>query len=164
MDSKLDEDKISTMVSEILLGGNQIYFYDLKTKESFYQIDAYGEFFIIENQKIEWDYSKETKQIGDYVCHKATTMYRVENAKGVFNHNVTAWYATEIPINVGPRGYHGLPGLILELQEFKRNYVVSKIELNPEEKINIIKPKKGKRMTQKEFDELGKTICFSRKQ
>ena len=161
---KLDTEEYKNEFLKIMLGGKQNFYTDLASNESFYQIDAYGEYFIVETEKTKWSLSKETKTIGDYLCHKATTVYRVENSSGVFNHKVTAWYTPKIPINIGPKGYHGLPGLILELQVQNKNYVVGKIDLNPEEKVSIIKPTKGKKMTQKEFDELGKKIGAPRKQ
>ena len=67
---------------------------------------------------------------------------------------VTAWYTPEVPVNQGPEGYWGLPGLILEVNDGKTVILCSKIVLNPKEKA-VIKPStKGKVVTQKEFDEI----------
>lgn len=66
---------------------------------------------------------------------------------------ITAWYTPEIPVNQGPEGYWGLPGLILEVNDGKTVILCSKVVLNPKEKV-IIKPAtNGKVITQKDFDE-----------
>jgi GLPGLI family protein len=66
---------------------------------------------------------------------------------------VTAWYTLDIPISQGPGEYWGLPGLILEVSEGRTAILCSKITLNPKEKILIEAPKKGKEITQKEYQE-----------
>ena len=67
---------------------------------------------------------------------------------------VTAWYTPEIPVNQGPEGYWGLPGLILEVNDGKTVILCSKIVLNPKEKVEIKAVSKGKVVSQKEFDEI----------
>ncbi|MDA1144871.1 MAG: GLPGLI family protein [Bacteroidetes bacterium] len=66
---------------------------------------------------------------------------------------VTAWYTLEIPISQGPGEYWGLPGLILEVSEGRTAILCSKITINPKEKIAIEAPKKGKKISQKEYQE-----------
>ncbi|SFU50273.1 GLPGLI family protein [Pustulibacterium marinum] len=67
---------------------------------------------------------------------------------------VTAWYTPEIPVNMGPGEYNGLPGLILEVSADKTTILCSKITLNPENKEEIKEPSKGKEVTQEEFNEI----------
>ena len=66
---------------------------------------------------------------------------------------ITAWYAPEIPINQGPEGYWGLPGLILEINDGKTTILCSKIVLNAKDKAEIKAPNNGKVVTQTEYDE-----------
>ncbi|MDR6761093.1 GLPGLI family protein [Flavobacterium sp. 2755] len=66
---------------------------------------------------------------------------------------VTAWYTPEIPVNQGPENYWGLPGLILEVNDGKTVILCSKIVLNAKEKAEIKPSKKGKVVSQKEYDE-----------
>jgi len=66
---------------------------------------------------------------------------------------VTAWYTLDIPISQGPGEYWGLPGLILEVSEGRTAILCSKITINPKEKIAIEAPKKGKKVSQKEYQE-----------
>jgi GLPGLI family protein len=67
---------------------------------------------------------------------------------------ITAWYTPEIPVNQGPEGYWGLPGLILEVNDGKTIILCSKVVMNAKEKVEIKAPNKGKEVTQKEYDEI----------
>lgn len=67
---------------------------------------------------------------------------------------ITAWYCPEIPINQGPEGYWGLPGLILEVSDGKTIILCSKLALNTKDKVEIKAPTGGDKVTQKEFDEI----------
>ena len=67
---------------------------------------------------------------------------------------ITAWYTPEIPVNQGPEGYWGLPGLILEVNDGKTIILCSKVVLNPKEKTEIKGPSKGKTVSQKEYDDI----------
>jgi GLPGLI family protein len=66
---------------------------------------------------------------------------------------VTAWYSPEIPVNQGPENYWGLPGLILEVNDGRTTILCSKIVLNSKEKVEIKPSKKGKVISQKDYDE-----------
>jgi GLPGLI family protein len=66
---------------------------------------------------------------------------------------ITAWYTPEIPVNQGPEGYWGLPGLILEVNDGKTIMLCSKIVLNSKDKVEIKAPTNGKVVTQKEYDD-----------
>ena len=121
----------------------------------------------IKSKKLESD----TKNIGEYTCFKATMTREVEDIESGFTiktekHSdekeakekkmktitITAWYTPQIPVSVGPAGYHGLPGLILEANDGSQTIICSKIVINPKKSNEIIEPTKGKKVTQKEFD------------
>ena len=59
----------------------------------------------------------------------------------------------EIPVNQGPEGYWGLPGLILEVNDGQTTILCSKVVLNPKEKAEIKAPTSGSVTNQKDFDE-----------
>ena len=56
-------------------------------------------------------------------------------------------------IKFWPKGYSGLPGLILELQERNTLFGVQKINLK-ENNIALKKPNDGKLVSQEEFDKI----------
>jgi len=66
---------------------------------------------------------------------------------------VTAWYTPEIPVSQGPENYWGLPGLILEINDGTTTILCSKIVLNAKDKADIKPSKKGKVVSQKDYDE-----------
>ncbi|NHN27631.1 GLPGLI family protein [Flavobacterium jejuense] len=84
---------------------------------------------------------------------KTNFMSDVEQIK---EKTITAWYCPEIPINQGPDKYWGLPGLILEVNDGTTVLLCSKIVLNSKEKVDIKTPTKGKKVTQKEYDDIVK--------
>lgn len=55
----------------------------------------------------KWKMDTETKKIGNYLCKKATTLFR--------GRAYTAWYTESLPFIGGPWKFDGLPGMILEV-------------------------------------------------
>ena len=134
-------------------------------KENRYIVDSevYGKRFLIKDsiQPRKWELQAETKSIGEYICNKAIfkekyktkTMTDDGNIETIEKDRVTtAWYTMQIPVNNGPGNYQGLPGLILEINDGELTLVCSKLVINPKEKIEITEPKKGKEVTQEEFE------------
>lgn len=121
-----------------------------------YVNDVFGEFHIYYTEKTEWKLENQTKYIDSYLCYKATSEQIVVNSEGTFKHPVVAWYCPTIPFNFGPKGYQGLPGLILELQVRNITWGATKIELSKEDKA-IEKPTKGKLITIEEYNKLMST-------
>jgi GLPGLI family protein len=109
-----------------------------------------NEFLIIGPLNQNWKLTNESKIIDGYTCYKATNEYIVVNSKGTFKHPVIAWFCPQIPISIGPRGYGGLPGLILELQEWNSVFGVEKMEFSNNVK-EIILPKEGKIISEQEY-------------
>ena len=65
---------------------------------------------------------------------------------------VTAWYTPQIPVNQGPGEYWGLPGLILEVNADRTTILCNKITLNPQQKIEIQAPEKGKVISRSDYN------------
>ncbi len=150
----IEADK-SHKAAYIAIGGKDKYYLDTKTNQKLRQTVTFGKKFIIQSDinSINWKLHPETRLIQNFLCHKATTVKKVINSKGTFEKPVVAWYTKEIPIKHGPRGYGGLPGLILKLQEDKIIYYATKIDLNKKIRNGIKKPTKGKLVSKKEYDD-----------
>ncbi|MFK7781319.1 GLPGLI family protein [Psychroserpens sp.] len=69
---------------------------------------------------------------------------------------VTAWYTPQIPVSAGPAEYHGLPGLILEVQADRTVMLCTKIVMNPQDKEEIKKPDTGEVVTRTEYNTIMK--------
>lgn len=64
--------------------------------------------------KFQWEISDEKKIILGHECRKASTRYK--------GRDYTAWYAVDIPLNEGPYKFYGLPGLIMEIEDSKKEF------------------------------------------
>ena len=154
-------------------GGSDVLYKNTKENRFTNQNESYSKLFLIKDEleKHDWKLTGETKFIGDYKCFKATKIREVEVVESSISINgdnepdedeerepvmkdveVVAWYAPEIPVNNGPSNYHGLPGLILEVNDGTTTTICSKIVLNPKKVVAIEEPKKGKEITQEKYD------------
>ncbi|ARV09366.1 GLPGLI family protein [Winogradskyella sp. PC-19] len=159
-------------------GGSDVLYKNTKNSTYTDQKDTMGKVFLVKDdiETIDWKLEKETKFIGQYQCFKATYVKMVpkprsfssfsvneetedeENKKEeepeMIERTVTAWYTLQVPVNNGPAMYQGLPGLILEIHDGKLNIVCSKVVINPESKIEIVEPSKGKEVNREEYDKI----------
>ena len=155
---------------------------NVRSKTLLQKQEFYGKQFLIEDEllSLDWQIGKETKQIGQYLCFKATasvptsdlTWYdfswnslrkkegqKTDSINGVAKEpeiemsNIVAWYSPQIPLSQGPLEYWGLPGLILEVNVGNTTILCSKIVMNPGEKSKIEAPDKGKVVSKKEYQE-----------
>ena len=69
-------------------------------------MDAYK---ISEDRKINWKISSEKEKIGEWNAQKAEADFA--------GRHWTAWFSSEIPIQDGPYKFHGLPGLIVKIED-----------------------------------------------
>ena len=152
-------------------GGSDVMYKNTKEGTFANQNESFSKLFLIEGNLTEhkWELGSETKNIGDYTCYKATMTREVPMIESGISVNgdkdlgdlttdkmetitITAWYTPQIPVNNGPGNYHGLPGLILEVNDGSETLICSKIVLNPKNKVSINKPTKGKKITQEKYD------------
>jgi GLPGLI family protein len=105
-----------------------------------------------DDKKKEGEVAKDSTKAGDTADVKSNDpMSEIEMPKTI---EVVAWYTPQIPINQGPDGYWGLPGLILEINADRTTILCTKIVMNPEEKEDIDKPTKGDIVTQEEYTKI----------
>ncbi|RLD29116.1 MAG: GLPGLI family protein [Bacteroidetes bacterium] len=189
-----EEEKLETpgqgggfrMMMGSFTGGKQ--YKNVKEHQLLQEQEFFGKQFLINDSlpKLEWKMESETKQIGKYLCFKATAVKKVDEldfrsmrrrnqdsdnekaqdstaTKDVMDEIevpkeiiVTAWYTPQIPINQGPGEYWGLPGLILEVSADRTTILCSKIIMNPSEKDEIKAPTKGKEVTKQEYNDIMK--------
>ena len=65
--------------------------------------------------QLDWKLTNEFSKILNYDVQKATTEFG--------GRKWTAWFTKEIPIPDGPYKFKGLPGLILKIEDSRRNHV-----------------------------------------
>lgn len=133
--------------------------------------EFYGKRFLVKDDlyKLEWKLGTETKKIGNYICYKAKAFVPKKEIDWYdFSWSdlrkkekpdqpekdmllIEAWYTTQIPVAQGPAEYWGLPGLILEVSRGNTTLLCTEITINPENKITIEAPSKGKGITKSNY-------------
>lgn len=113
--------------------------------------NLYDTFYTIEQPFpiIDWELKQEQREIAGYACQKAI---------GSFKGRIyEAWFTVEIPFEFGPWKLHGLPGLILEATDSKRevSWTFTDFELLDEQRKDLINsPKQGVKTTLQKFNSL----------
>ena len=153
----------------IVMSGNTDAIYRNVTTDSYLrETELMGKEFLIKDkpEKLDWKLEKDTKNIGNYTCFKAT--FSEEVTDQIFDSTTdslvsttktrvtTAWYTLDIPVKHGPSGFWGLPGLILEINDGEQTILCSKIVLNPEKASEIAVPNTGKVVSREEFEQIQK--------
>lgn len=87
--------------------------------ENFINI-KFGYYSFKTNDKISWNITVETKQVQQYKLQKATAKFG--------GRNWVAWFNKDIPFNEGPFKFSGLPGLIFEIYDTKKNFIYNLIK------------------------------------
>ncbi len=130
------------------IGGSSAIYMDMNEKVSISQENILNRTFLIKEamKEYEWDITTDRKNILERNCTKATL-------KG--DSSIVAWFTTEIPVSFGPMGYHGLPGLIIQLETPSKQYVLQEINLH-RDALQIEAPGKGKETSREEFEALKK--------
>ncbi len=152
-----------------MTGGDGTLYRNTKTNEFREFEDLFGKEFLVvdEPERREWKIVNEFKQIGQYECQKATfqsTQRRMtmnsedgedeELVEEVDTVEVVAWFAPSLAVSHGPDQYWGLPGLILEVQNGNFKILCTKVVMNSDEIGEIEIPKKGKKISQADFEAL----------
>ena len=110
-----------------------------------------GKTFLIKDglPAYKWKITGAKKKILDYLVMEAITT--VDDSI-----KVTAWFTPQIAVSNGPQDFHGLPGMILEidLDNGQLTLVAQEANLTGLEEGKITMPKKGKEVTQEEFIEI----------
>jgi len=150
------EGRMQGMIQRIQMGQppkvkiTKVYI-DLKKNKKTTQVELMTRLFLLEAkvEKFDWKPGTEQRKIQAYVCQNATSKMGEET--------ITAWFAPEIPVSIGPDVYGGLPGLILAVDLNGENILLAtSVNLNVPDDIKISEPKDGKKIKQKAFDEIFK--------
>lgn len=139
--------KSTLNINRISAGGDNKVYKNTRTKE--YLKEYKREHLLIEKKEKKWKVTQESKKIGEYVCFKA-----IDIASTNTKMKPIVWFTPQIPVSFGPLDFNGLPGLVIRVEMAGgRTFSASKIVLNPNEKMEIIKPTKGKRISEAQFKE-----------
>jgi len=122
-------------------------FIDLKKNKKITQVELMTRLFLLEEkvEKFDWKIGANQRKVQGYICQEASTKKGEET--------ITAWFAPEIPVSVGPDFYGGLPGLILAVDMNSENILLAtSVDLTIPDDNKISEPKDGKKIKQKGYD------------
>jgi GLPGLI family protein len=129
---------------------NNQYYTSITNGTSIDSRNFFGKDFLIEGEReaLKWKITGEQKQVGSYLCQKAIFQDSTNN--------IVAWFTPMIPVATGPDNYFGLPGMILHLDidSGSRQITAMDISLKELDETTIVKPTKGKKVTQEEFAQI----------
>lgn len=111
-------------------------------------IDSYK---VADDRKIVWKILPDQLKIGEFNAQKATTEFA--------GRQWVAWFSTELPFQNGPYKFHGLPGLIVKLEDHTKTHQfeligVSKFTPNPEKTSEFIVKNKEIEINQKQYKKM----------
>lgn len=146
-DEVIQESAGGTSIRIKMVEADEFVYFDIKSKKKTELREFMSRRFLIESSTdtVKWKVTGNQKEIIGYSCLEAELV-------GASKKTV-AWFAPTLPIQTGPDGFSGLPGLILALdvEDGKMTLTASKIDFKPINSKELSKPKDGKKVTAQEF-------------
>ncbi|WKS96099.1 GLPGLI family protein [Riemerella columbina] len=105
--------KISYIIEKIT-PEYQIFYYDK------IGVDSYK---VADDRQLQWHILPEKEKIGEWETQKASLHFG--------GRQWTAWFSTEIPIPDGPYKFHSLPGIIVKIEDAKKDFSFELKGINP---------------------------------
>lgn len=122
-------------------------------KRSFVSPLSRDKFFIKIKDELEWNILPETYVITNLSCQKAEVEYG--------GRQWTAWFTRDISLFEGPYYFHGLPGLIIQIQDSEGEFVFNATEIRKLQYNSMFKLEDGKEITWNQYEELMQTFFYS---
>lgn len=72
---------------------------------------------VLDTSKMQWNILPEKEKVGEYMAQKATTSFG--------GREWTAWFSSDLPFQDGPYKFHGLPGLIVKLEDASKTHRIT---------------------------------------
>jgi GLPGLI family protein len=128
-------------------GTNSEYYKNFSTQKQVEKRELADKDYIIEDSlhHISWKLLDETKTILGYHCKKAA-------GKTERGSDLEAWYTEEIALSSGPETFNGLPGMILQVDINKGEFVITGLAIEKSaDKKELKAPTQGKKISPQDF-------------
>ncbi|MDD1548425.1 GLPGLI family protein [Riemerella anatipestifer] len=127
--SQISSDKIINLSHLKNMKRAKVNDWVLKTYPN-YEVELYtkigfDDYAVRDERKMQWKIAPEHETFKNWKVQKATTEFA--------GRKWTAWFTTDIPIPDGPYKFHGLPGLIVKMEDHQKMFL---FELIGSQKIN----------------------------
>ncbi|WP_300675577.1 GLPGLI family protein [Soonwooa sp.] len=104
---------------------------------------------ILDDRKLNWKILSDTQQIGKWKTQKATLDFG--------GRHWIAWFTNDIPLQDGPYKFHGLPGLIVKIEDKTQSHILELKaikNLSLEEFNSVLKPKNEIALSLKQYQKV----------
>lgn len=122
-------------------------------KKSFVSPISRDKFFIKIDEELKWKILPETTVMTNLICQKAEVEYG--------GRQWTAWFTKDVSLFEGPYYFHGLPGLILQIQDSEEDFVFAATEISRLEYDALYKIDDGREITWNQYEEIMQTFYDS---
>lgn len=122
-------------------------------KKSFVSPISRDKFFIKIDEELKWKILPETTVMTNLICQKAEVEYG--------GRQWTAWFTKDVSLFEGPYYFHGLPGLILQIQDSEEDFVFAATEISRLEYDALYKIGDGREITWNQYEEIMQTFYDS---
>ncbi|AFR34647.1 hypothetical protein B739_0038 [Riemerella anatipestifer RA-CH-1] len=133
--SQISSDKIINLSHLKNMKRAKVNDWVLKTYPN-YEVELYtkigfDDYAVRDERKMQWKIAPEHETFKNWKVQKATTEFA--------GRKWTAWFTTDIPIPDGPYKFHGLPGLIVKMEDHQKMFLFELIgsqKINDAQKVN----------------------------
>lgn len=122
-------------------------------KKSFVSPISRDKFFIKIDEELNWKILPETTVMTNLICQKAEVEYG--------GRQWTAWFTKDVSLFEGPYYFHGLPGLIIQIQDSEEDFVFAATEISRLEYDALYKIDDGREITWNQYEEIMQTFYDS---
>lgn len=159
-DGSSESDNGGVQIRMVGGGADDVLYNNFETGKRTEQREFLDKKFIIDDsiRPLKWKMTNETKTILNHNCMKANATQiskrmqmnmdngKMERKEVEDTANITAWFATDIPVSAGPAEYQGqLPGLILEMDVNNGRQTFKALEISSKADLDLIKEPTGKK-------------------
>ncbi len=111
VDPGLEKSFTTINLAHVFAGGSRNHYYVKEEGKAYFDYELQNQFYLVENDPVEWIIKDEEKSIQGYRCKKAVK----KNEKNK-KYPTIVWYTEEIPFSYGPQKINGLPGLVVRAE------------------------------------------------
>lgn len=127
MTTDFESKTLFDLAISVILDGEQI-FSDSKNQVAYYESSLINKIRSVEMENVKWSITKVSKNILGWKCYKANGKIIDPEAENKLTPPTIAWFCPELGMQGGPTAYTTLPGMILELENYKAKFIAKKIE------------------------------------
>lgn len=106
------------------------YYIKIVEDKTVFTAEVGDQYFQYEEQiQFKWEITDSTRKINSYICQLATTTYG--------GRTWNAWFTQDIPMDIGPYKFKGLPGAIVEISDSNEVFKYSLVAFKEKREVRL---------------------------